>query len=149
MVRFLVLPLTGSLRTHVAKMLGRALYSGSWSTLVAWRRALLLHGRPLTHLVDTNSVGCSAKTVRGTFSNWSAPPCDTGSFAKHLHGSTIMCGLEEFFPRSENLIEEGEKTGTHAKILIPLCPSPLNSDTHIDMHKVSQNGRERTILPDL
>ena len=47
----------------------------------------------------------------GGVSSWSAPSCHSRNLTKHIHSSSTVRGLEEFFPKTENLIEEGEKTG--------------------------------------
>ena len=94
------------------------LHSGSWSAFIAWRRALQLReGSPLQSYV-LHAV-CRSSTV----SNWSAPSWPTASlFAKQLYSSPSLCGLEEFFPKTDNLIEEGEKTGMLLYSLVPRPP---------------------------
>ena len=89
-------------------MFARSLHRGSWSTLLALRRALQVDRNLATHL-------CGLQTVQmrpvAAGSNWSAPICRSVMFSNHLHVSPVFCGLEEFFPKTDNLIEEGEKTG--------------------------------------
>ena len=92
-------------------MLRKQLFRGSWSALVAWRRTLQLQRGFLTQSFGIQAICSSTRSTKGTFPNWSAPCLSAGPFARGLHGSPLVCGLEEFFPRKENLIEEGEKTG--------------------------------------
>lgn len=91
-------------------MLGRRLFRGSWSALVAWRRSFHLQRGFLTQGVGVQTDCRSTRAVEGMFSNWSAPYLGTAG-TRGLHCYTLLSGLEEFFPKTENLIEEGEKTG--------------------------------------
>ena len=75
---------------------------------MAWRRSFQLHQGFLTQPVAVQSECNYSRTSSGMFSNWSAPYIST---TRGFHSSPLLCGLEEFFPKTENLIEEGEKTG--------------------------------------
>lgn len=92
-------------------MLGRRLFRGSWSALVAWRRTSQLQRGLLTQTLGEKIDCTSIRTVNNVFSNWCAPYFGGGTTTRGLHSSPLLCGLEEFFPKTENLIEEGEKTG--------------------------------------
>ena len=72
---------------------------------MVWRRALQTRGEWTTQL-HTLSASCMRSNI--AFSKWSAFSCVS---VKQLHSSSSTCGLEEFFPKTNNLIEEGEKTG--------------------------------------
>ena len=75
---------------------------------MAWKRSCQLHRGFLTQAVAVQSDCSYSRTSSGMFSNWSAPYSGT---TRRFHSSPLLCGLEEFFPKTENLIEEGEKTG--------------------------------------
>ncbi len=75
---------------------------------MAWRQTFQLQRGFLTQTFEVKADCSSIRTANGVFSNWSAPYF--GTF-RGLHSSPLLCGLEEFFPKTENLIEEGEKTG--------------------------------------
>ena len=75
---------------------------------MAWKRAFHLQRGLLTQTVGVQVDFSSNRAANGVCSNWSAPYFGT---TRGLHCSPLVCGLEEFFPKTENLIEEGEKTG--------------------------------------
>ena len=121
-------PLTTPSTAHVVqyiivKMFAKSLHSCSWSTLFALRRALQVDTMLTTQLSGLQTVhGCSG----AVYPKWSAPTSSAGLLSKYLHSSPVSSGLEEFFPRTDNLIEEGEKTGKiyeavhlHATCIIP------------------------------
>ena len=62
----------------------------------------------MTQAVGVQADCSSVRTANVTFSNWSAPYIGA---VRGMHCSPLLYGLEEFFPKTENLIEEGEKTG--------------------------------------
>lgn len=50
--------------------------------------------------------------TRAFYSNWRAPLCIIGvQQQRQLHCSSLSSGLEEFFPKTDDIIEEGERTG--------------------------------------
>ena len=49
--------------------------------------------------------------TRAFYSNWRAPLCIVGVQQRQLHCSSLSGGLAEFFPKTDDIIEEGEHTG--------------------------------------
>ena len=81
-----------------------------------YRGSLQLLEQPL-HLFRGPAVSlCTAKRrfhSQSRCSNWRTPSADTNYTAvqRRFHCSPLSRGLEEFFPRTDNIIEEGEQTG--------------------------------------
>ena len=89
-------------------MFAKSLHRGSWSTLLALRRALQVETTLTTQL---SGLQTAYRSTGAVYPKWSAPTVSAGLLSRYLHSSPVSSGLEEFFPRTDNLIEEGEKTG--------------------------------------
>ena len=74
-----------------------------------------------TLLAETRTFHSLSIARAGGWCVWGPPPRRHANLLG-LHTSACVRGLEEFFPKSDDLIDEGEKAGTLRKFL--KLPSP-------------------------
>ena len=99
-------------------MLGSRQFYRTWVSFVAANR-VQLHGKqvwPYPSMRLESALRQRANGCLDTNSNWSTPHfCALWHLSAQLfHSSPASRGLEEFFPKTDDIIEEGENTGeTH------------------------------------
>ena len=76
--------------------------SGFFARTVALTRAILLR-KPLSKICPNSSTGI--------ISIWSTPGSVCTVTARNIHLSSQSRGLDEFFPLTDDIIEEGERSG--------------------------------------